>query len=241
MRINIISPDAESGWIIHKFGKSVFDVLKEMGYDVSLSKEFDSGADINHYFMPNNVGYSKYSKVDNHTSFMITHVDTALKVNQIKELTDKGAIGVCMSLDTRNNLIRSGIRRDRICYINPAQDGQIKPRKIALGFTYMVHNDCRKRDDIIVDVCKEISPEFFRFVIMGKGWEEIVSQIREMGFEVEYYPEFDKQKDRRARAQARCHESASGAPRSRRRGALDVRGAERRSRPQTAFRRGCGP
>ena len=194
MRINIISPDAKSGWIIYKFGKSVYDQLIELGYDATLSDKYDPNADINHYFMPNNVGYSSYSKVDKHSSFMITHVDTALKLDQIKQLTDKGAIGVCMSLETRDRLIANGVRSNRICYINPAQDGQIKPRKISLGFTNMVHNDNRKRDDLIIDVCKQISPDIFRFVIMGAGWEPIIAEMNNMGFEVEYYPQFDKQK-----------------------------------------------
>jgi len=194
MKINIISPDSKSGWIIYKFGISVFNQLQELGYEVSLSDKFDSLSDINHYFLPNNIGYSSMSKVDKHTTFMITHVDTILKLNQIKELTDKGAIGVCMSLETRDKLIASGVRRNRICYINPAQDGQLKPKKINLGFTYMVHNDSRKRDDIVLDICKEIDPEVFKFVIMGAGWDKIVEGIKDKGFEVDYYAEFDKTK-----------------------------------------------
>ena len=194
MKINIISPDAASGWIIYKFGKSVYDKLTEMGFNTSLTDGFDPSADINHYFMPNNIGYSAKTKVDNHTTFMITHVDTELKLDQIKELTDKGAIGICMSLETRDKLISSGVKRNRICYVNPAQDEQIHPRKIALGFTYMIHNDCRKRDDIILDACEEIDPDIFRFVIMGAGWESIVESLRNKGFEVDYYSEFDKQK-----------------------------------------------
>lgn len=194
MKINIISPDEKSGWIIYKFGKSVYDQLVNLGYEATLSDSYDPSADINHYFAPNNVGYSKMSKVDKHSTFMITHVDTALKLDQIKDLTNKGAIGICMSLETHEKLIASGVRRNRLCYINPAQDGQLKPKKISLGFTYMVHNDCRKRDDILVDICREISPDIFRFIIMGAGWDNIIEKIKEMGFEVEYYSNFDKEK-----------------------------------------------
>lgn len=192
MRINIIAPNAEAGWIIYKFGISVYEQLKKMGFDASLSEEFDSEADINHYFMPNNVGYSFVSHVNEHTTFMITHVDTQLKVNQIKKLTEAGAIGVCMSLDTHTKLIADGVARNRLCYINPAQDGQLIPKKVVLGFTYMMHDDCRKRDSIVLDVCKEIDKDVFAFFIMGKGWDGIVEQIRKMGFEVDYYSEFDK-------------------------------------------------
>lgn len=192
VKINIVSPN--TGWILNKFADCVCNELVKLGYDAVNSTEFDSSSDINHYFVPNNIGYSRLSKVDSHTSFMITHVDTALKLNQIKELTNKGAIGICMSKETKNRLIANGVRADRICYINPAQDGQIEPRKVVLGFTHRVYNDSRKRDDIILDVCKEIDPEVFSFKIMGDGWDSIVTKMKEMGFEVEYHPVFDKVK-----------------------------------------------
>lgn len=193
MKVNIISPGEDQGWIIYKFGKSVYDELKKMGIEVYLNDHYNSNADINHYFMPNNIGYSGYSKVDSRTTFMITHVDTLLKLNQIKECTAKGAIGICMSLETRNTLIASGVPRDKICYIHPAQDGVIQPRKIALGFTYKVHDDNRKRDDMLIDICKEIDARMFKFVIMGEGWTDIVKEVRSLGFEVNYYDTFDKE------------------------------------------------
>lgn len=192
MVINIIT--AKSGWIIYKFGRTVTEELQRMGVEVRMTDSFDPNANINHYFAPNNIGYSSMSKVDCHTTFMITHVDTELKLDQIKKLTDKGAIGICMSLETRDKMVSSGIKRNRICYINPAQDGQILPKKINLGFTHRIYNDCRKRDDMVLDVCKEIDPDIFRFSIMGAGWDSIVSEMRDMGFEVEYFSEFDKAK-----------------------------------------------
>jgi len=187
MKINIIY--YEAGWILYKFAKCVYDELKALGLDVSLSQKFDTKADINHYFVPN---YADL--VDEKTTFMITHVDTARKIAQIKEQTEKGGIGVCMSLDTRNKLIANGVKSNKLCYIHPAQDGQIKPRKVSLGFTHRVYDDSRKRESMLVDICKQINPEIFRFVIMGSGWEEIIFELQAMGFETEYYSDFDKEK-----------------------------------------------
>lgn len=187
MKINVIY--CETGWIVYKFAENVYDELKKLGYDVTLSKEFDKTADINHYFIPN---YAPI--VDKNTTFMITHVDTARKIADIKEQTKKGGIGICMSLETRNRLIANGVQANRICYINPAQDGQIKPKKVSLGFTHRVYNDHRKRESMLIDICKKISPEIFRFVIMGSGWDNIILELNNMGFEVEYYPEFNKEK-----------------------------------------------
>lgn len=192
MKINIISD--KEGWILKKFSSSVFDQLKEMGYDVELSYEYKSGCDINHYFRPGEVGADCYTKVDNHTTFMITHVDTQLKLDEIIELTKKGAIGICMSLDTKNKLIAAGVKPNKICYINPAQDGMIKPRKVTLGITHRVYSDNRKRESMLIDICKRINTEMFKFVIMGAGWDNIITELNKLGVEVEYYPEFDKQK-----------------------------------------------
>mgnify|MGYP003314534376 CR=1 FL=1 len=187
MKINIIY--YEGGWILYKFAKCVYDELISMGYEATLTQSFDKSADVNHYFVPN---YA--DRLDEHTTFMITHVDTMRKVEQIKEQTEKGAIGVCMSLDTRNKLIANGIPSNKLCYINPAQDGQIKPKKVTLGFTHRVYNDCRKRETMLIDICKDISPDIFRFVIMGTGWEDIIAKLSAMGFEIEYYPDFEKTK-----------------------------------------------
>lgn len=189
MKINIISPDQKDGWILYKFGKSVLDELIEMGIDAKLSNRFDYDADINHYFTPN-----VSETADKHTTFMITHVDTMLKVDQIKKATSKGAIGICMSRETRDRLISNGIPANRICYINPAQDGQIKPKKVSLCFTHRVYNDSRKRESMLLDICKEINPSIFRFVIMGSGWDSIIEKMHQMGFETEYYSQFDKTK-----------------------------------------------
>ena len=121
-RVNIIF--RESGWILQKFANEMMDNLKELGIEAVISSEFDKTADINHYVSPDGEG-----KVDNNTTFMITHVFKQSYLDWITKLTKQGAIGICMSKDTMEKLISSGVPRNRICYINPAQDGMIKPRK----------------------------------------------------------------------------------------------------------------
>ena len=124
MKINIIVSELETGWILNKFATSVCDVLLKMGYDARVSHEYDKSCDINHFFTPGDVGRNKYLKADKYCSFMITHVDTMAKANQIIELTNKvEALGICMSKETRDRLISYGAKPNRICYINPAQDG----------------------------------------------------------------------------------------------------------------------
>ncbi len=187
MKVNIIYNEA--GWIIHKFALSVCDELTKMGIEATVSEKYDASADINHYFFPNHAPVANPQ-----VTFMVTHVDSAEKLSLIQNQTDKGAIGVCMSRETRDRLISSGVRPDRLCYINPAQDGMLKPRKVKLGFTNRVYNDSRKREEMILDVCKKIDSDIFEFDIMGTGWESIVSELKTMGFDINYFPEFDKAK-----------------------------------------------
>lgn len=194
MKVNIIYPESEAGWIIYKFAQNVYEELKKIDVDVEMKNKFDKDADINHYFVPNLGEYNIPIILNDRTTFMITHVDTTAKLENIKKATDKGAIGICMSADTKDKLIASGIKRNKICYINPAQDCQIKPKKINLGFTHRLYNDNRKKNELVIEVCKEIDPNFFRFSIMGNGWTGIVTELKSMGFEVDYYEDFDKEK-----------------------------------------------
>lgn len=185
-KVNIILN--ESGWILQKFAREMEKNLNFLGINAVISSEFDKSADINHYFAPDGEG-----KVNDATTFMITHVFKQSYLEWIRKLTSQGAIGICMSKDTMQKLISSGIERNRICYINPAQDGAIYPKKISLGFTHRVYKDNRKRESILIDICRRVSAKYFKIVIMGSGWEEIIREVKILGFEVEYYPEFDKQ------------------------------------------------
>lgn len=188
MKVNLIIP-SDPAWILNKFANEVATELKKRGIDAAISLHYDPSADINHSFLANTCEIA-----NDKTSFMITHIDTAAKEERILNRTKAGAYGICMSKGTRDQLIAAGVRKDRICYINPAQDGQIRPKKVSLGFMHRVYNDNRKRESMLIDICKLIDNRIFKFIIMGSGWDEIVSEIRKMGFEVEYYPEFEKAK-----------------------------------------------
>lgn len=187
MKVNLIIP-SESPWILYKFAESTGDQLKKLGIEVNISKEFDTSADINHSFTA-----STPAVISGKCSFMVAHISRAELLDSIVNATKKDAVAICMSRETRDMLIASGAKRNRICYVNPAQDGQITPKKITLGFTHRVYSDNRKRESMILDICKEIDPNVFRFEIMGAGWESIISEMEKMGFEVKYFSEFDKE------------------------------------------------
>lgn len=178
---------ASEGWILRKFAIKMQEELGKRGIEADVGKCIDYTADINHH-----IAHHEYEPIrDCHDTLMITHIDSVNKLNLLKHQLQVARIGICMSRDTMHQLVSMGVPREKLCYINPAQDGIIKPRKYVLGITHRVHEDHRKRADALLDICEGISPDYFEFKIMGDGWDRIIEKVREKGFIVTYYPEFD--------------------------------------------------
>ena len=192
LKINIVYND--DGWILGKFAQKLQEELNKLGYEVSITEEEDKLADINHYIYYGDLT-EFFDKPNAVRTVMITHIDSVVKKDLIRYQTQNGVVGICMSSDTANKLTMWGIPGNQLCYVNPAQDGEITPRKIVLGVTNRCYhqNDFRKRDDIIIEISRKIDPCYFKWKIMGSGWDKIVEKIKEMGFEVDYYEEFDKE------------------------------------------------
>lgn len=191
LRIRIICSDPS--WIIGKFAQKLEEELTKLGQIVDIANEEDPLADINHYAF-----YGDLTRIHKnyHTvrTSMVTHIDCLAKKELLQFQAQNNVLCICMSSETMNRLSTWGIARERICYVNPAQDGEIEPKKIVLGITNRCYQgfDFRKRDDLILEVCKQIDPCLFKLKIMGFGWDDIVGQIRQLGFEVDYYAEFDR-------------------------------------------------
>lgn len=192
LRIRIICED--ESWILGKFAHRLYEELGKLGQDVDISDVEDPTADVNHYIFYGDMTGIPNSRGTVRTS-MVTHVDCSLKKDLIKFQTQNDVFCICMSSETVNKLSSWGIERDKLCYVNPAQDGEIEPRKIVLGITNRCYHgvDFRKRDDLILEVCRQLEPRFFKLRIMGSGWEEIICKLDQLGFEVDYYAEFDRE------------------------------------------------
>lgn len=179
----------DEGWILSKFANRMKEYLQQKGIRAEIGECVDPAADINHH-----IAFHIYEPIkDCMDTLMITHVDSLNKVNLLKHQLKVARMGICMSGETMNTLTEYGIPREKLCYINPAQDGVIKPKKYTLGITHKnyIEIDGRKRPDALLDICKAIDPLYFNFKIMGAGWDDIVAKMRNAGFEVEYYAEFD--------------------------------------------------
>ena len=184
MRVNIVC--ADSSWIFKKFTDRMQQQLMELGVDVSVSSVARDDVDINHH-----IPYIAYKPYPNDT-LMITHVDNMKKVYCLKKELETASMGICMSKDTMNKLVSYGIPRNKLCYVNPAQDGLISVHKYKIGITHRCRDgyDIRKRESALLECLEGVNPNYFHFIIMGDGWDNIVEELRRMEFEVDYYPEF---------------------------------------------------
>lgn len=193
-RLKIRIVYSEDGWIFGKFASKLEEELLKLGQAVSISNTPDLEADVNHFI---SYGYlqqflQNYKGV---YTTMVTHIDTAIKKELISFQAQHNALGICMSKDTMDKLTAWGVKREKLCFINPAQDGIIKPQKTVLGITNRCYagEDLRKNDRMLLQICEQLDPAFFEIKIMGSGWQSIVSELLEMGFDVTYYSDFDRE------------------------------------------------
>lgn len=187
MKIRIVCYEDKNAWILGKFSRMLCKNLNELGHAADIEKTPDSKADINHHV----IYYDYDAKGNGFDSVMITHIDTPEKVKKIQRQLEVAQIGICMSSGTVKQLVYSGIPRSKLAHVNPAQDGIIKPRKLKVGILCKTHQDGRKKQHELIDLARQISFHDYKFVIMGAGWNEIVNQMRELRFEVEYYEAFN--------------------------------------------------
>jgi glycosyltransferase involved in cell wall biosynthesis len=187
MKVHLISYEDVDAWILGKIAKNLDEQLKLLCIESNIGKVPDYSADINHH-----ICYWSYDgEKTKNDSIMITHIDTIQELEKVRKQMINARIGICMSLSTLNQLRDAGLPSQKLCYINPAHDGFIRPRKIVIGITSRIYDDGRKKENMLISISDRINPNEFSFKIMGSGWDKIVDEMRQKGFEIKYYPDFD--------------------------------------------------
>lgn len=187
MRVRIVSYENIHGWILGKFARKLHEELTLLGIEVDIASTPDPTADVNHHIIY--LGFENYA--GGVETLMITHVDDIRKLNLIKKQLHFAQVGICMSAGTMHELAGAGVPREKLCFINPAHDGVIQPEPLTIGITSKVQPDGCKREHLLLDLVEHVSPCDFQFKIMGMGWEHIISGMKERGFRVTYYDDFD--------------------------------------------------
>ena len=187
MRVRLVCYEDVNEWILGKFALKLQEQLQLRGVEVDIAKIPDSSADVSHH-----ITYWGYERrISQVETLMITHIDTLEKEQRLRQQLMSADMGVCMSTDTVRKLNGKGFPSTKLCYINPAHDGLILPRKTVIGITSRLYEDLRKREEMLVELIGGLDPQKFTFSIMGAGWQQIVDQLRQHGMEIHYQDTFD--------------------------------------------------
>lgn len=177
--------DAQSkGWILEKFALRLQENLAEFGISAVIRSEPSPEAAINHWMIYHTCTGEKQGT----GTFFITHVDSIYRVQMVQKALQTADMGICMSSNTVEDLVKWGVPREKLCYISPAIDGLLEPRRVVIGLTTNLYDDGRKREDLLVYLTEHMNLGYFTFRIMGKGWERVIPKLEGAGARVEYFP-----------------------------------------------------
>lgn len=186
MRIHIVCRTDQLDWILGKITKKLVGELEPWA-EVSVGPQPCKIAHVNHY-----VWYDDFRDYDQPSTIGITHIDSLQKFKIVKEQLSSALAGICLSSKHMEDLFHAGIPRQKLCYVTPAHDGDMQRKRINIGITTRLYApDPCKREWMLEDLASQIDPLDYKFSIMGAGWRTIVDNLKERGFDVRYYSEFE--------------------------------------------------
>ena len=186
MRINIVNLDKDN-WILTKFARKLHYNLKRSGHVVFSSKKAKKDVDVNHYiiFLFQKENKESYFMNTINTT-MLTHVNDNFRYNKIRKISNFMNAGIAMSKDHANFIKSKALGLKKIFYVLPPNDNDLKLKKINLGFFTNLYSDGRKNQKFFIESVKKISPELIKLSIIGKGWKELVGELKAAGYEISY-------------------------------------------------------
>lgn len=192
LKCNLVLHPNSRGWIIEKMANRLAETLSTLGADACISPKWSATADVNHFMIFHYVQGEKSTT----NTMLITHVDDGLKIRMVKDrLREIADIGICMSCAHMNELVMEGVSPSALCFISPAHDGTVTPRRISIGITTNLYGDGRKREHLLHKLSSDIELKSFSFEIYGSGWSEIATRLRQAGALVNEYPSSPNDRD----------------------------------------------
>lgn len=172
--------------ILSKFARKMYDELeKTKGVTVTMGNVPNPEADINHH-----INYLPYKHTGTINTLMVTHIWEGYKLDTLREHMNTADMGVCMSLDTVQQLVGYGIPENKLTYVLPAHDGQKRRFQVVAILTNVYPDGC-KREGMFTELVKTLDLNQWAFRIMGGGWEDILTPLVAQGLQVDYFQKFD--------------------------------------------------
>ena len=189
MHIHIINwENGMNNGILSKFANRMFDNLKAQGANVTMSGQPDLTADLNHHV--NYLPYKYNQDYKGKTSLMITHIFDGYKRDAITEQMKTADYGICMSDDTKKQLIEWGLPVEKLFTVLPAHDSIPRRHQVVSVLTNVYPDGC-KREGMFTELARTLDNNKWAFRIMGSGWSDILTPLVASGLQVDYFAEFN--------------------------------------------------
>lgn len=187
MKVSIVLNRANRSWIIEKIATRLAQELAAFDVEATVSESAEKTSDIVHHM---SWAFAN-TRTPQLSTMFITHLDDSHKIGQVCSTLHSQTVnvGICMSSDTRQQLLDEGVKSEHLTFISPAHDAVVKPRRIVLGLTTRLYPDGRKREQLLLDVTSRMNLEEFEFRIFGAGWEKVVPELERAGAIVLYQQE----------------------------------------------------
>lgn len=193
MKVHLINYEqAFNNGILSKFAHKMYDELeKTKSIEVTIGNVPNPEADINHH-----INYLPYKHTGTVNTLMITHIWKGYKLDSLRESMKSADMGICMSDDTKNYLIKEGFDAEKLTTVLPAHDGKPRRHQIVSILTNVYPDGC-KRAEMFTELAKTIDNNKFAFRIMGKDWADILVPLVAKGLQVDYFAEFNEENHQR--------------------------------------------
>lgn len=189
MRVNIVNyEEGRFNGILSKFANKIHEYLLKLGHDSYITALPYGEADVRHHI--NYLPYKYDSTYKGINTLDITHIFKGYKLDALKIAMKTADMGICMSDDTRKQLVKWRINSDKLCTILPAHDG--KPRRFQIvSILTNVYPDGCKREKMFAELVKTLDKNKWAFRIMGTGWRDILTELVAQGLQVDYFDGFN--------------------------------------------------
>jgi len=189
MKIHIVNYELGfNDGILSKFANKLYEELKKIdGLEVTISKTPNLEADINHHV--NYLPYKHNPEYKGIDTLMVTHIFEGYKKDALTEQM-KTAFGICMSNDTKKQLVKWGFDKKKLTTVLPAHDGIPRRFQVVAILTNVYADGC-KREEMFTKLVETIDLNKWAFRIMGSGWKDILVPLVAKGLQVDYYAQFE--------------------------------------------------
>jgi hypothetical protein len=185
LKVHLVLNPENAGWIIEKIAARLMEHAPVAGIAASISGQPRSDVHLNHWM---SYAFADEPQSTRATMF-ITHVDDPYKSALVRRVIAGGVdAGICMSGEMMAQLVALGVPQRSLCFIPPAHDNLVRPRRVRIGIATRLYPDGRKRESLLVQLGGRIRLDCFRFEIFGAGWEKVIPELKASGAEVDYYP-----------------------------------------------------